>query len=48
MLRENRDVFPNGEWGKTNQEICLAILRSAREGWDIRLQTQSLSPVSRQ
>jgi phthalate 4,5-cis-dihydrodiol dehydrogenase len=36
-LRENRDVFPNGEWGKANLEICLAILASARENRDIEL-----------
>lgn len=31
-LRQNRDVFPNGEWGRMNLEICLAILYSARTG----------------
>ena len=36
-LRENRDVFPNGEWGKAVLEVCLAILRSAREGTDVTL-----------
>ena len=46
-LQEKRDVFPNGEWGKANLEICLAILRSAREQRDIALAHQ-ISPVSRQ
>jgi phthalate 4,5-cis-dihydrodiol dehydrogenase len=36
-LAEGRDVFPNGEWGKANLAICLAILESAREGRDIQL-----------
>jgi hypothetical protein len=36
-LHEGRDVFPNGEWGKTNLEICLTILESAREGREIAL-----------
>ena len=40
-LEENRDVFPNGEWGKANLEICLAILASAREGRDIELRHQN-------
>ncbi len=39
-LRENRDVFPNGEWGKANLEICLALDRSAREGKDVALNFQ--------
>jgi phthalate 4,5-cis-dihydrodiol dehydrogenase len=49
-LAENRDVFPNGEWGKANLEICRAILASASENRDIELQHQVLpsSPVSRQ
>ena len=34
---EGRDVFPNGEWGRANLEICLAILRSAREGRDVAI-----------
>jgi phthalate 4,5-cis-dihydrodiol dehydrogenase len=33
--REKRDVFPNGEWGKANLEICLGLLKSSREGTDI-------------
>jgi phthalate 4,5-cis-dihydrodiol dehydrogenase len=41
-LAENRDVFPNGEWGKANLEICLAILTSARENRDIELRHQML------
>jgi hypothetical protein len=36
-LAEDRDVFPNGEWGRANLEICLAILASARENRDILL-----------
>jgi phthalate 4,5-cis-dihydrodiol dehydrogenase len=36
-LAEGRDVFPNGEWGKANLEICLAIVQSARESRDILL-----------
>jgi hypothetical protein len=49
-LCDCRDVFPNGEWGKANLEICLAILASAREGRDIELRHQVLPslPVSRQ
>jgi phthalate 4,5-cis-dihydrodiol dehydrogenase len=43
-LRENRDVFPNGEWGRATVETCLAILRSAREGRDIAL-TQQAGPA---
>ena len=39
-IAEKRDVFPNGAWGKANLEICLAILRSAREGRDIALKHQ--------
>ena len=41
-LRENRDVFPNGEWGKANLEICLAMLRSSREGQDVALKFQAV------
>ncbi len=37
-LRENRDVFPNGAFGKQTLAVCLAILRSAREGRDVALQ----------
>jgi phthalate 4,5-cis-dihydrodiol dehydrogenase len=44
-LAENRDVFPNGAWGKRNLEICLAVMQSAREQRDITL---SHSPVRRQ
>ena len=49
-LTENRDVFPNGEWGKANLEICLAILSSTRENRDVELHHQMppSSPVSRQ
>jgi phthalate 4,5-cis-dihydrodiol dehydrogenase len=36
-VRGARDVFPNGEWGKANLQICLAIVRSAREGTDVML-----------
>jgi phthalate 4,5-cis-dihydrodiol dehydrogenase len=36
-LNENRDVCPNGEWGKANLEICLAMLVSARENRDVEL-----------
>jgi phthalate 4,5-cis-dihydrodiol dehydrogenase len=49
-IMENRDVFPNGEWGKANLEICLGMLSSAREGKDIALRHQVLpsSSVNRQ
>ena len=40
-LSEGRDVFPNGEWGKANLEICLAMLRSSRENKDIPLKFQA-------
>ena len=40
-LAEDRDVFPNGEWGKANLEICLGILASARENRDIALHPPS-------
>lgn len=40
-LREDRDVFPNGEWGKANLEICLAMLRSSREEKDVPLKFQA-------
>jgi phthalate 4,5-cis-dihydrodiol dehydrogenase len=43
-LTEGRDVFPNGEWGKANLEICRAILASARENRDIELRHQMLPP----
>lgn len=46
-LSEGRDVFPNGEWGKANLEICLAILASSREQRDIALRHQPSSPVNR-
>nr|TFG54991.1 MAG: hypothetical protein E4H34_01405 [Hyphomicrobiales bacterium] len=39
-LHENRDVFPNGEWGKANLEICLALHRSRRERKDVPLSFQ--------
>ena len=41
-LREDREVFPNGDWGKANLEICLALLQSAREGKDVALKFQDL------
>lgn len=41
-LREDRDVFPNGEWGKANLEICLAMLRSSREKKDVPLKFQTI------
>ncbi len=40
-LRENRDVFPNEEWGKANLEICLALHRSSQEGKDVPLKFQA-------
>lgn len=40
-LRENRDVFPNGEWGKANLEICLALNYSARMGRNVALKHQA-------
>ena len=46
-LHEGREAFPDGEWGKANLEICLAILESAREGRDVPLRHQ-ISSVSRQ
>ncbi len=39
-IRENRNVFPDGAWGKATLEIALAILQSAREGRDIALTHQ--------
>lgn len=36
-LKENRDVFPNGGWGRTNLQVCLGILESSRMGKDARL-----------
>ena len=39
-LREGRDVFPNGVWGKATLETCLGILQSARDGRDVLLQEQ--------
>jgi phthalate 4,5-cis-dihydrodiol dehydrogenase len=41
-LAEDREMFPNGEWGKANLEICLAILASAREQRDVVLRHQIL------
>ncbi len=38
-LRQKRDVFPNGEWGGANLEICLAIVRSARENREVPFST---------
>lgn len=40
-LKENRDVFPSGAWGKANLEICLGLLRSSREGMDAVLAFQT-------
>ena len=34
-LREGRGVFPDGAWGKQTLAVCLAILRSSREGKDV-------------
>jgi len=46
-IAEGRDVFPNGEWGKANLEICRAILQSAREERDVELRHQiSVSQVT--
>jgi phthalate 4,5-cis-dihydrodiol dehydrogenase len=39
-LKENRETSPNGEWGKANLEICLAMLTSAREDRDVQLSHQ--------
>jgi phthalate 4,5-cis-dihydrodiol dehydrogenase len=39
-VRDDRDVFPNGEWGKATLATCLAILRSANEGVDVRPESQ--------
>jgi phthalate 4,5-cis-dihydrodiol dehydrogenase len=39
-VRAGRDVFPNGAWGRATVELCLAMLRSAREGRDIELTHQ--------
>jgi len=39
-LKEGRDVFPNGAWGKANLEMCLGLIRSSREGKDVALGTQ--------
>ena len=40
-LKEGRDVFPNGHWGKANLEVCLGIIRSAREGKDVALEAST-------
>jgi phthalate 4,5-cis-dihydrodiol dehydrogenase len=37
---EGRAPLHTGEWGMATMEICLAILRSAREGVDIPLRTR--------
>lgn len=34
-LRGARDVSPDGAWGKQTLAVCLAILRSSREGKDV-------------
>ncbi len=36
-IAEDRDVFPNGEWGRENLKTCLAILTSASEAREIAL-----------
>jgi phthalate 4,5-cis-dihydrodiol dehydrogenase len=43
-LRNKRDVFPDGAWGKATLEACLGILQSAREGRDVPLMHQVASP----
>ena len=39
-LREARDVFPDGQWGRANLQVCLAILRSARENREVSFSFQ--------
>ncbi len=39
-ITQDRPVFPDGRWGKATLEVCLAILKSAKEKRDIPLSHQ--------
>jgi phthalate 4,5-cis-dihydrodiol dehydrogenase len=39
-LREGRPAFPDGVWGRATLEVCLAILKSSREGREVALEHQ--------
>ena len=36
----------DGAWGMATLEVCLALLRSAREGREIRLRHQVATPLA--
>ena len=46
-LRAGRRPLHDGRWGKANVEVTLALLRSAREGCEVRLEHQVGVPESR-
>jgi phthalate 4,5-cis-dihydrodiol dehydrogenase len=43
-IAENRDVFPDGCWGKATLEVCLAMLESSKDGRIKTLRHQVPSP----
>jgi phthalate 4,5-cis-dihydrodiol dehydrogenase len=43
-LAENRNVFPDGRWGKATLEVCLAIMASSKDGRTRRMRHQMPSP----
>ncbi|HTI87132.1 MAG TPA: Gfo/Idh/MocA family oxidoreductase [Alphaproteobacteria bacterium] len=43
-IAENRDVFPDGRWGKATLEVCLAMLESSKDGKVKTLKYQVPSP----
>jgi len=40
-VREGREAFPDGRWGKATLEVCLGILTSSRERREIALAHQT-------
>jgi phthalate 4,5-cis-dihydrodiol dehydrogenase len=38
-MDENRRPFPDGAWGRTTLEVCLAMLQSSRESREVELPT---------
>jgi phthalate 4,5-cis-dihydrodiol dehydrogenase len=43
-LAENRNVFPDGTWGKATLEVCLAVMASSRDGRSRRMRHQVPAP----
>jgi phthalate 4,5-cis-dihydrodiol dehydrogenase len=44
-VREGRDPFPDGRWGKATLEVCLAILESSRTKREVFLSHQVACPI---